>query len=154
MLERALLVVTLVAGAGIGLALPIHHAPAAVSSSEVSLTKNSDGQFYADAAVNGHSTHFLIDTGASDIALSEADARSAGISFDPSTYELVGDGASGVVRGQRVSIAKIDLDGIHEKNVPAVVVAGATVSLLGQPFLDKVDEIVIRKNDMRLRYSE
>jgi hypothetical protein len=35
--------------------------------------------------------------------------------------------------------------------VKAVVVPGASVSLLGQPFLDKIDEIVIRDGEMRLK---
>ena len=34
----------------------------------------------------------------------------------------------------------------------AVVGPGASVSLLGQPFLDKVDQIVIRDGEMRLKY--
>ena len=36
-------------------------------------------------------------------------------------------------------------------NAKAVVVQGATVSLLGQPFLESIDEIVIRKSEMVLR---
>ena len=153
MLGRVLLLATLAAGAAIGAALPAWHSPSAVPPSEVSLTKSSDGQFYVDVDVNGHSTHFLVDTGASEIALSEADARAAGIAVDPASYELIGHGASGLVRGQQVTIGRIDLQGIHEKDVGAVVVPAATVSLLGQPFLDKLDEIVIRKDEMRLRYE-
>jgi len=154
MLERILLAGTLVAGAAIGLTLPVRHAPHAPQrQSEVSVAKSPDGQFYIDADINGHSTHFLIDTGASEIALSEADARAAGIAVDPASYQLIGEGASGVVRGEHVTIGRVDLDGIHEKDVGAVVVPAATVSLLGQPFLEKLDEIVIRKDEMRLRYE-
>ena len=38
-------------------------------ATEVELERGSDGHFYADAEVNGHSVHFLVDTGASAIAL-------------------------------------------------------------------------------------
>jgi aspartyl protease family protein len=55
------------------------------------------------------------------------------------------------VRGQYVELKSIELGGIHERNAKAVVVQGATVSLLGQPFLEGIDEIVIRKGEMVLR---
>ena len=56
-----------------------------------------------------------------------------------------------MVRGQYVELKTIELGGIHETNAKAVVVQGATVSLLGQPFLENMDEIVIRKGEMVLR---
>lgn len=153
MLDRILLVATIVGGAVIGLVLPTHRSPQPAADQAISIAKSSDGQFYADAAVNGNSTHFLIDTGASEIALSEADAEAAGIKFNPAEYQLIGDGASGVVRGQQVRIARLDLGSIHETNVDAVVVPGTSVSLLGEPFLDRLDEIVIKKDQMEIRYS-
>jgi aspartyl protease family protein len=154
MLERGLLVITLVAGASVGIFWPTHKpqpASAAIVAPEVTLQRSSDHHFYATADVNGHEVRFLVDTGASEIALTEEDARKAGIKFDPSKYELLGSGASGYVRGQYVQLDKIDLEGIHQTDAKAVVVEGADISLLGQPFLENVDEIVIRKGEMVLR---
>jgi len=156
MLERGLLVITLVAGAGVGFFWPAHSpqpaaAAAATSAIEVTLERSSDHHFYANANVNGHDVRFLVDTGASEIALTEEDAKKVGISFDPSKYELLGEGASGFVRGQYVNLDSLQLDGIHQNAAKAVVVEGATVSLLGQPFLENVDEIVIRRDEMVLR---
>jgi clan AA aspartic protease, TIGR02281 family len=101
--------------------------------------------------VNGQPVHFMIDTGADQIALTEADAQSAGFQIDPMKYEVIGDGASGMVRGQYVQLKTIDLNGIKQQDVQAVVIQGASVSLLGQPFLEKVDEIVIRQGEMQLQ---
>jgi predicted aspartyl protease len=56
-----------------------------------------------------------------------------------------------MVRGQYVQLKNIDLNGIRQNDARAVIIPGATVSLLGQPFLETVDEIVIRKGEMRLR---
>ena len=56
-----------------------------------------------------------------------------------------------MVRGQYVELKSIDVGGIRESDAKAVVVQGANVSLLGQPFLENVDEIVIRKGEMLLR---
>jgi aspartyl protease family protein len=151
MLERGLLVITLVAGAAVGIFWPTHKTEPAGPGREVTLQRSSDRHFYATASVNGHDVRFLVDTGASEIALTEDDARKVGIKFDPEKYELLGEGASGFVRGQYVELDNIQLEGIHENGVKAVVVEGANVSLLGQPFLENIDEIVIRKSEMVLR---
>jgi aspartyl protease family protein len=151
MLERGLLVIMLVAGAAVGIFWPTHKTEPSAPGIEVSLQRSSDRHFYATASVNGHDVRFLVDTGASEIALTEDDARRVGIKFDPDRYELLGEGASGFVRGQYVKLDTIQLDGIHEDGVKAVVVEGAAVSLLGQPFLENIDEIVIRKGEMLLR---
>ena len=154
MFERGLLVITLVAGAAVGIFWPTNKpepAASASSSIEVTLQRSSDRHFYATANVNGRDVRFLVDTGASETALTEDDARKVGIKFDPSRYELLGEGASGFVRGQYVTLDNIQLEGLHQDSAKAVVVEGANVSLLGQPFLENIDEIVIRKGEMLLR---
>lgn len=154
MLERVALIATIVGGTAVGLLWPTHKqaAPAAAPAAiEVTLDRGSDKHFYADASVNGQPVRFLIDTGASEIALTEKDARKAGIPVDPGKYELVGEGASGIVRGQYVQLNGIEVNGIRRENAKAVVVEGANVSLLGAPFLETIDEIVIRKDQMTLK---
>ena len=154
MIERALLVATLAGGATLGVFWPLNKssAPAAaIAALEVTLERSSDKHFYADTEVNGHPVRFLVDTGASEIALTEDDARKVGLQVDPSKYELLGQGASGIVRGQYVELDGIKLGTISEAKTKAVVVQGADVSLLGQPFLENIDEIVIRKDEMVLR---
>jgi aspartyl protease family protein len=153
MLERGLIVITLVAGAALGFFWPMRSAEPAEPKAaiEVRLNRSSDRHYYATASVNGHDVRFLVDTGASEIALTEDDARKVGVKFDPTKYGLLGEGASGYVRGQYVQLDDVRLDGIHLGGAKAVVVEGADVSLLGQPFLEKVDEIVIRKGEMILR---
>ena len=120
---------------------------------EVVLSRSSDGHFYASAEVNGKPVRFLVDTGASAIALSEKDAAAVGLTVDRSRYEYLGDGASGMVRGQAVRLDKVAVGDIAEVKVDAVIVGNADVSLLGMPFLDQVDEIVIRKGEMTLRQA-
>lgn len=154
MIERALFAVTIVGGATLGVFWPLNKgkSPAASPSAiEVTLERSSDRHFYAQANVNGHEVRFLIDTGASETALTEEDARRVGIAVDPGRYELLGQGASGMVRGQFVELKDIQLGDIRARNAKAVVVQGATVSLLGQPFLESIDEIVIRRGEMVLR---
>lgn len=155
MFQKLALLVTIGAGVAIGLFWPTaqrsNAAPAGGGGTEVVIERSSDHHYYADASVNGHTVHFMIDTGAGETALTEADARAIGIAIDPSKYQVIGDGASGLVRGQFVQLKSIDLNGIKQQAADAVVVPGANVSLLGQPFLEKVDEVVIRQGEMRLR---
>ena len=81
MIERALFIVTIVGGASLGILWPLHKSdkPAASSALEVALDRSSDKHFYADAQINGHPIRFLVDTGAGEIALTEEDARKAGV---------------------------------------------------------------------------
>jgi len=155
MFQKLALLATVLAGLTIGLLWPTAQrstaAPLRTGGTEVVVERSSDHHYYADASVNGRSVHFMIDTGASETALTEADARAIGLPIDSSKYEVIGDGASGLVRGQYVQLKSIDLNGIRQQDAQAVIVPGAAVSLLGQPFLEKVDEIVIRQGEMRLR---
>ena len=154
MMEKLAIGGTVIAGVAIGLLWPNSQhgrAAAPATAAQVLIERNSDHHYYADANVNGRPVHFMIDTGASETALTEADARAVGLAVDPNKYEVIGDGASGMVRGQYVDLQSIDLQGIKQQGARAVVVPGATVSLLGQPVLEKVDEIVIRKGEMQLR---
>ena len=152
MLQKVLLVATIAGGAAIGLLWPTLHGAntAPVGGHTVVIDRSSDHHYYVDGSVNGTSVRFMVDTGASETALTEDDARAIGIKLDPSNYEVLGDGASGLVRGQYVRLEAIDVQGIRQVDAQAVVVPGAQVSLLGQPFLEKVDEIVIHRGEMRL----
>lgn len=152
MIEKLAIGGTIVAGVAIGLLWPTAKGPLHPGAgAELVIARSSDHHYYTDAKVNGRPVHFMIDTGAGETALTEADAQQLGLPVDPNKYEVIGDGASGMVRGQYVQLKSIDVGGIRQSDAKAVVVAGATVSLLGQPFLEKVDEIVIRNGEMRLK---
>ena len=156
MFGKLAIVATVAAGLGIGFLWPtsLRSTAPAAAGTEVVLQRNSDRHFYTNAQVNGHSVHFMIDTGASETALTEEDAKAIGLNVDPAKYEVIGDGASGILRGQYVQLKSIDVSGIRQQDAEAVIVEGANVSLLGQPFLEKVDEIVIRKDEMQLKVGE
>lgn len=152
MIQKLAVAGTVIGGVAIGLMWPTGNSTArSAGGSEFTIVRSSDHHYYADGKVNGHTVHFMIDTGAGETALTEADAHQIGISVDPSNYQVLGDGASGMVRGQYVQLKSIEVAGIRQDDPKAVVVPGATVSLLGQPFLERIDEIVISKGEMRLK---
>lgn len=106
---------------------------------DTELTRETNGHFYATAEVNAQPVRFLVDTGASTIALTQDDARRIGVGFDPTKFEVVGRGAGGPVRGQRVRLNEVRLDGKSGYDLGAVVLEGLPVSLLGQNYLRTVN---------------
>ena len=120
-------------------------------SGTVTLERAYDGHFYADAEVNGATVHFLVDTGATGIALSADDARRAGLDFDADDAEVIGSGASGQVWGHFVELDRIELGMKSVHDAPAVILAGGDRSLLGQSFLTQFDSVEVRGDTMVLR---
>lgn len=159
MLKPLLTVVGL--GAIVGAVWPSGHASApakAAASSpgtaavprETLLKRHEDGHFYADVEVNGELVHFLIDTGASGVALTEEDAERVGLHFSPSEYEPVGMGAAGPIRGKLVTLDRVSLDGKEARDVHGAILQGSTLSLLGQAYLSKLGSVEMSGDYMRL----
>src|SRR3712207_5594110 len=104
---------------------------------ETVLERSEGGHFYANDEVDGQLVRFLVDTGATGVALTEADAERVGLHFDRGEYEQVGMGASGPVRGKFVTLDKVSLDGKAAHNVEGAILEGGDMSLLGQNYLGR-----------------
>ncbi len=118
------------------------------SGQGMTLDRAPDGHFYADAQVNGVTVHFLIDTGASGVALSADDARRVGLPFYSSEFTAVGRGASGEVRGKILTLDRVSLGGKSVQNVSGAILEGSEMSLLGQSFLGQMGSIQISGDKM------
>jgi aspartyl protease family protein len=117
----------------------------------IELTRNDDDHFYADVRINGNTVHMLIDTGASGIALSRDDARTAGLAPSIGMPDVVGEGADGEVHGEYVKLDRVELGPLSAQNLDAVVLNGGSQSLLGQSFLSKFASVQIEGDRMVLR---
>ncbi len=124
---------------------------APVSGQGTTLDRGPDGHFYADAQVNGVTVHFLVDTGASGVALSAADARRVGLPFFQTEFAAVGRGASGEVRGKLVTLDRVSLGGKSVDNVSGAILEGSEMSLLGQSFLSRMGTIEMTPDRMVIR---
>jgi len=122
-----------------------------VSDGMIELQRNADGHFYADVQINGATIHALVDTGASEIALSRADASSAGVATSIGMPQVVGEGADGDVHGEVVKLDRVTLGHKSAEGMSAVVLSSGEQSLLGQSFLSKFDSVEIRGDVMVLR---
>jgi len=126
-------------------------APAAAGNGFASreIARAPDGHFYLDAQVNGAQIHFLVDTGASMVALTADDAQRAGIAL-PSA-RAVAQGAGGAVEIIPVTIDRIAAGPLEARDVPGAVARELPVSLLGQSFLSRVGNVQISGDRMTLR---
>ena len=115
------------------------------------LRREPNGHFYADALVNNMTIRFMVDTGATGIALTRDDARRAGLPVSAGMFEVVAEGASGDVKGEWVKLDSVKLGQQEAKQVPAVILDGGQQSLLGQSFLQQFTSVEIKSDRMLLR---
>lgn len=104
----------------------------------VELIANPAGQYLAPGAINGVSVDFLIDTGASHVAVPEAVARETGLERGP---EMRVQTASGTARAYATTIDRIAVGGIERRNVRGSInpsMPGDHV-LLGMTFLRGIE---------------
>lgn len=116
-----------------------------------SLPREADGHFYADTIVDGAAVRMVVDTGASVIALTASDASAAGLYWDESEVVPIGSGASGTVYGVPAKLSEVEVGGIVERNIQAVIIPeGLEISLLGQSWLSRLDAVEIANDEMVL----
>lgn len=109
------------------------------AGSAVTLMADGRGQFVTDGSVNGAAMRFMVDTGATFVALSAADAARAGIDYRKGEAGAVGT-ANGVIRAWRVPGATVRLGDItlHQVDV-SVSDTSMPFALLGMSFLNRVE---------------
>ena len=111
--------------------------PAQSGIRSVVLSSDSRGHFQADARVDGRDIGFLVDTGATVIALTEKDAARIGIRPYPSDYTTNVSTANGPAKAAPARIASIDIGGVVVRDVDALVMPDNVLgqNLLGMAFL-------------------
>jgi aspartyl protease family protein len=124
-------------------------APRRNDDSAYVVERSDDGHFYADADVNGARIRFMIDTGASVVALTPRDAERAGIVSG--SRRATARGAGGEVEVAPVTIDRISLGPLDARDVRGAIAEQLPVSLLGQSFLAEADSVEMRGDEMLLR---
>ncbi|WP_062114136.1 retropepsin-like aspartic protease family protein [Aureimonas sp. AU40] len=120
---------------------------------EVMAVRADDRHFHVDASVNGRPVSFLVDTGASVVAIDPAVARRIGIDTDRLAYTSRIQTANGVARAAEVTLESVRIGSIERRNVRAVVSEGSTIgsSLLGMSFLGTLGSFEFRGDRLILR---
>lgn len=110
-----------------------------------------DGHFYVVADVEGVSIRFLVDSGASSVALSQADAESLGLRPGAREFNLPTATANGTAMAAPVTLSSITIGRIRVDDVRGVVLkAENSVSLLGMSFLNKLKSWRIEGNTLEM----
>ena len=113
-------------------------------------TQDND-HFMIDAKVNGRLIHFLLDTGASKVTLSAADAQKLGIDINSLKYDIRVDTAKGINFAAYVKLDSIQVGSIVIKDVDGFVTKeGLSGSLLGMSFLSRLTRYEVGKGSITL----
>ena len=109
------------------------------------------GHFIVEADVDGVTIPFLVDTGASDLVLSPADAQRLGFDLARLRYDRVFITANGRVKAASVVLSTVAIGPIVVHNVRASVNGVAMEgSLLGLSFLDRIGGYRVERNTLTL----
>lgn len=109
------------------------------SRPSISLTADARGHFAAAGALNGYPMTFLVDTGATAIAISATEAKRIGLDYRSGQAVGVGT-AAGVVPAWRVKFNTVKVGGISVNQVDGMVVeTGLNMPLLGMSFLNRME---------------
>lgn len=105
-----------------------------------SIPPGRNGHFQAEARINGSYLDFMIDTGATVIALRERDAARLGLRPAPSDYTAKVSTANGQAMAARARLASIDVGGVVVRNVDALIMPEGVLdqNLLGMAFLSRL----------------
>jgi aspartyl protease family protein len=115
------------------------YAAAAISSARSVTLPMEDGHYWADAKVNSAQVHFLVDTGASVVALTKQDARRIGVNIRSAGQFARMSTANGEITVPLVTLKRIRIGNVEVTNVDAVVIEeGLSTSLLGMSFLSQL----------------
>ena len=106
----------------------------------VSLYADSAGHFFGNATVNGAGLRYVVDTGATTVAMNSADAKRANIDYLKGE-KSVASTANGQVVAYRVTLNTLKIGSITLNNVDAAVIEGGypEVVLLGMTALNRLD---------------
>lgn len=110
-------------------------------SATVIVSSDASGMYTTVGSINGLPVSFLIDTGATTIAMNAAQAMRLGIDFRITGKETVVGTASGFAKAYQVTLSKVTLGAITRHNISAVVIEGRfpMQTLLGMSFLGQLD---------------
>jgi aspartyl protease family protein len=122
------------------------------SLNSLTIPRDRTGHYRVDANIGGSSLEFLVDTGASIIALTDRDASRLGIKPAPRDYTVQIQTANGVARAARVRLASVRMGHLMVQDVEAVIMPRGALNenLLGMSFLSRLRRFEFRTGQLVL----
>ncbi len=127
--------------------LPVSYGPRSFA-----IPRDGRGHFQTEARVDGRYIEFMVDTGASTIALTERSARKLGIFPSHSDYSVSVRTANGTAKAASVQLNSVDVGGLVVRDVRALVMQDDALSenLLGLSFLTRLKRFEYANNKLVL----
>jgi aspartyl protease family protein len=106
----------------------------------LSIPRDGRGHFLTEGRIDGQRVGFMVDTGASVIALNETSAARFGLRPSRGDYNATVTTANGTIKAARTRLAMVDVGGLVVRDVDAMVLPDEALSenLLGLSFLSKL----------------
>jgi len=113
------------------------------------------GDFTLAASINGVRVPMVLDTGASSVVLTEEAARAAGLPIEILDYAVKVETANGRTQAAAVTLDRLAVGNLLERNVPALVVRRGQLknNLLGMSFLNRLESWEVRGDRLSMRGS-
>jgi aspartyl protease family protein len=126
--------------------------PAATSQRSLNIPRDQRGHFRTEGRIDGQRVGFMVDTGASMVALNESSAARFGLRPSRSDYTATVTTANGTVKGARARLAMVELGELTVRDVDALVLPDQALSenLLGLSFLSKLKRFEYANGQMVL----
>jgi aspartyl protease family protein len=123
------------------------------SGGEVTVSRGTDGQFHFSTKANGREMRMMFDTGASSVVLTYEDARAMGLSLADADFSINVRTANGIARSAPITLRSLEIGGIREENVRAMVAQPGRLSenLLGMTFMERLASYEVRGDQLTLR---
>ena len=124
--------------------------PAAAAASR--FPRDGRGHFQTDGRIDGQRIDFMVDTGASVVALNESSAARFGLRPSRGDYNATVTTANGTIKAARTRIAMMDVGGLIVRDVDAMVLPDEALSenLLGLSFLSSLKRFEYANGQMVL----
>jgi aspartyl protease family protein len=132
--------------------IPAVEAPVQDGSRSIVLARDARGHFLTEARIDGQRIGFMVDTGASVIALNESSAARFGLRPSRGDYNAMVTTANGTIKAARTRLAMVDVGGLVVRDVDAMVLPDEALSenLLGLSFLSKLKRFEYANGQMVL----
>jgi aspartyl protease family protein len=117
----------------------------------MAIRRAGDGLFYCNGWVNGVPVRFLVDTGATTVVLTPADAARVGVMPEAAAFRHSASTAGGPVAMARIRLAQLAAGSAERRDIEAAIAgSGLGVSLLGQSYLSQLASVRISGDTMVL----
>jgi len=120
---------------------------------DVEVTRGMRGDFAVSVRINGAKLPMVLDTGATSVVLTHEAAKAAGLPLEFLNYSVNVDTANGRTRAAPVTLDKLAVGGLTEREVPALVAQPGALhnNLLGMSFLNRLESWEVRGDRLKLR---